>query len=145
MPFNIGDYGGGAGGGAGAGADAGAGAGQGFSSKEWFPDLYRNLFQRGRAEETSAFDQLVGQFGGVLGSQMSRTNVPVAGGYNMLANRFMAPMRAQMQMPWSQKVGTTLQMAQQFAPMFEGHLGSDKYWDQIMKNFMKELFGGGGK
>ena len=113
--------------------------------QEWFPDLYQNLFQRMGAEETSAFDQLVGRFGGALGSQMSRTNTPVAGGYDMLANRFMAPMRAQMQMPWSQKVGTTLQMAQQFAPMFEARLGSDKYWEQIMNKFMKELFGGGGK
>jgi len=143
MPFNLGmnpsrisPPGGGYGGGqTGGGSDRG----------EWFPDLYQNLFQRMGTEETSAFDQLVGRFGGALGSQMSRTNVPVAGGYDMLANRFMAPMRAQMKMPWSQKVGTTLQMAQQFAPMFEAKLGSDKYWEQIMNKFMKELFGGGGK
>lgn len=152
-----GAYGGGGGGGGGYGG--GTDAGQRFLSKEWFPGLYQNLFQRMGAEEESAFDQLknimgynVGQLGKTMGSQMSRTNVPVAGGYNMLANRALAPMQTQMQnwmqtqkMPWSQKVGTTLQMAQQFAPMFEAKVGQEKYWEQIMNKFMKELFGGGGK
>lgn len=166
-PYGLGapaGFGGGYGGGGVAGGVAGGGGGYGGGDynpyqNEWFPGLYQNLFERMGAGEEASFGQLqnlmgynVGQLGRTLGSQMGRMNMPMAGGWGMAANRFMAPMQTQMQnwmqtqkMPWSQKVGTTLQMAQQFAPMFEANLEPGEYWKQVMNKFMKELFGGGGK
>lgn len=124
-------------------------SGQGNLWQTGFPQLYGAMYGRMGTEEESRLRDLmgynIGQLGGALGSQMSRTNVPIAGGWDMLARRFLAPMQTQMQaqqMPWEQKVMTTLGMAEKFWPMFQTRIQAGDYWKQVMNKFMKELFGG---
>lgn len=121
-----------------------------------FAGLYGDIYGRIGEEEESSMGQLqelmgynVGQLGKTMSSQMGRMNVPMAGGYDALARRFMAPMQTQMQnwmqtqkMPWQEKAQTALDMAERFYPVFEPHIGKD-YWKSVLNNFMKEMFGGG--
>lgn len=128
---------------------------------QWFPQFFGEMFGKLGAEDEAyragmggtlrdIMGQTTGQMGATLGSQLSRTNVPVAGGANMVARRFMAPMQTQMQnyinqmqpMKFQDKVGSALGMAQQFYPMFAQHMEGKDYWNTVLKDFMKTLFGG---
>jgi len=126
-----------------------------WMNAEWFPELYNLIYGRIGTEESNRMrgmmGDLTGGLGRALGSQLSKTNVPIPAGTDVLARRYLSPLTSQMNMgmPWLDRTGQAMNLAQQFAPMFESWWGEksplyQKTYDptRFLPQFLSRLWGG---
>jgi len=145
---------------------AGEGGGQGgrptaqvptaptWQTAQWFPELYNLIYGRIGTEQSNQMRGMIGQLTGNLagGSQLSKTNVPIPAGADILARRYLSPLTSQMNMgmPWLDRTGQAMNLAQQFAPMFQSWWGQKtplyqriREPERSLPDFLSRLWGGG--
>jgi len=119
---------------------------------QWLPEMYSQIYGKLGEEQTAHRDwigellkTLGSNLGGItadfsrgLGSHLSRTNVPIPAGADVLARRYLSPMtqgiesqmgflRQLLQQPPQSRLGQATGLTQQMAPMFEQWRGARRF------------------
>jgi len=120
---------------------------------QFFRQMYGQM-EKSEAEKKKRLQEMLSlttqQLGSTLGSKMGRMNVPVAGGWENVANRFMGPLGTQMEaglqdMPWEDMVNRTMGLSQMMFPMYQTfkspRVDWRRLWSDRSNDFTNTFFG----